>query len=52
MAPTVLFIRNEHIATEAMLGDAFVESGYEVATFDVVPPADTGQLAPSGTTTS
>lgn len=41
MAPTVLFIRNEHIATEAMLGDAFVESGYEVATFDVVPPAGT-----------
>ena len=38
MAPTVLFLRNEHIATEAMLGDAFVDSGYEVATFDVVPP--------------
>lgn len=37
MAPTVLFLRNEHIATEAMLGEAFAECGFDVATFDVVP---------------
>ena len=37
MAPTVLFIRNEHLATEAMLGDAFTESGFDVETFAVVP---------------
>lgn len=37
MAPTVLFIRNEHLAAEAMLGDAFAECGFEVQTFDVVP---------------
>jgi GMP synthase-like glutamine amidotransferase len=37
MTRTVLFIRNEHLATEAMLGEAFVECGYEIATFDVVP---------------
>ena len=37
MAPTVLFIRNEHLASEAMLGDAFTECGFEVQTFDVVP---------------
>src|SRR5687768_17316564 len=38
VAPTVLFIRNEHLATEAMLGDAFTESGFDVETFTVVPP--------------
>jgi GMP synthase-like glutamine amidotransferase len=38
VAPTVLFIRNEHLATEAMLGDAFAECGFDVRTFDVVPP--------------
>lgn len=38
MAPTVLFIRNEHLATEAMLGEAFTECGFDVASFDVVPP--------------
>ncbi|KAA0083675.1 type 1 glutamine amidotransferase [Mycolicibacterium sp. P9-64] len=37
MAPTVLFIRNEHLATEAMLGDAFTECGFDVETFAVVP---------------
>lgn len=37
MTRTVLFIRNEHLATEAMLGEAFDECGYEIATFDVVP---------------
>jgi GMP synthase-like glutamine amidotransferase len=37
MAPQVLFIYNEHQATEAMLGEAFTECGYDVATFTVVP---------------
>jgi GMP synthase-like glutamine amidotransferase len=37
VAPTVLFIRNEHLATEAMLGDAFTECGFDVETFSVVP---------------
>lgn len=37
MAPRVLFLRNEHIATEALLGEAFTEHGFDVETFDVVP---------------
>jgi len=37
MAPQVLFIHNEHLATEAMLGEAFTECGYDVTTFGVVP---------------
>ncbi len=37
MAPQVLFIHNEHLATEGLLGDAFTECGYDVATFGVVP---------------
>jgi GMP synthase-like glutamine amidotransferase len=37
MAPQVLFIYNEHLATEGLLGEAFTESGYDVATFEVVP---------------
>ena len=37
VAPTVLFIRNEHLATEAMLGEAFTECGFDVQTFEVVP---------------
>jgi len=37
MAPQVLFIHNEHLATEALLGEAFTECGYDVATFNVVP---------------
>ncbi|MBX7431690.1 type 1 glutamine amidotransferase [Mycobacterium sp. Y57] len=38
VAPKVLFLRNEHLATEALLGDAFVDHGYDVETFEVVPP--------------
>jgi GMP synthase-like glutamine amidotransferase len=38
VAPTVLFIYNEHLATEGLLGDAFAECGYDIATFEVVPP--------------
>jgi GMP synthase-like glutamine amidotransferase len=37
VTPKVLFLVNEHLATEALLGDAFIESGYDVDAFDVVP---------------
>jgi GMP synthase-like glutamine amidotransferase len=37
MAPKVLFIYNEHLATEGLLGEAFTECGYDVETFEVVP---------------
>ncbi|WP_123025844.1 type 1 glutamine amidotransferase [Mycolicibacterium stellerae] len=37
MAPQVLFIHNEHLATEGLLGEAFTECGYDVSTFSVVP---------------
>lgn len=38
MAPTVLFVRNESIATEAMLGEAFADCGFDIATLDVARP--------------
>jgi GMP synthase-like glutamine amidotransferase len=38
VAPTVLFVRNESIAAEAMLGEAFADAGYDVATLDVARP--------------
>lgn len=37
VASKVLFLLNEHIATEALLGDAFAEHGFDVDTFEVVP---------------
>ena len=37
VAPKVLFIYKEHLATEALLGDAFTECGFDVDTFEVVP---------------
>ncbi len=37
MAPKVLFIYNDPSAPEALLGDVFVEQGYDVDTFMVVP---------------
>ena len=37
VAPKVLFLRNEHLATEALLGDAFAEHGFDVEAFEVVP---------------
>lgn len=37
VAPRVLFLRNEHMATEALLGEAFAEEGFDVETFEVVP---------------
>jgi GMP synthase-like glutamine amidotransferase len=39
VAPKVLFIRNEHLATEALLGDAFAEFGFDVDSLEVVPAA-------------
>lgn len=37
VAPTVLFICNDDLATEAMLGEAFADCGFDIATFEVVP---------------
>jgi GMP synthase-like glutamine amidotransferase len=37
VAPKVLFLLNEHMATEALLGEAFAEHGFDVDTFEVVP---------------
>jgi GMP synthase-like glutamine amidotransferase len=39
VAPKVLFIVNEHLATEALLGEAFTEYGFDVDTLEVVPAA-------------
>lgn len=36
MAPKVLFIHNDRIAPEALLGEAFTENGFDVDTFEVV----------------
>jgi GMP synthase-like glutamine amidotransferase len=36
VAPQVLFVRNDPVAPEALLGEVFTEFGFEVATFDVV----------------
>ncbi|KUI37823.1 glutamine amidotransferase [Mycobacterium sp. IS-1590] len=33
----VLFLYNEHIAPEGLLGEAFVDEGFDVHTFEVVP---------------
>jgi GMP synthase-like glutamine amidotransferase len=33
----VLFIYNEHLATEALLGEAFADNGFDIDTFEVVP---------------
>lgn len=50
MAPTVLFIHNEHLATEALLGDAFTEHGFDVETFAVVPAERVDEPATVGVT--
>lgn len=49
VTPKVLFLRNDPLATEALLADAFAEHGYDVETFDVVP-ADRAHL-PAGAVT-
>ncbi|KUI33365.1 glutamine amidotransferase [Mycobacterium sp. IS-1496] len=38
MTPRVLFLYNDPVATEALLGDAFTDAGFDVDTFTVVPP--------------
>ncbi|MBB2992577.1 GMP synthase-like glutamine amidotransferase [Mycolicibacterium iranicum] len=45
MARKVLFLLNEYIATQALLGDAFAEQGFDVDTFAVVPAAKAGNPA-------
>jgi GMP synthase-like glutamine amidotransferase len=45
VAKKVLFLYNDPIAPEAMLGDAFTECGYDVETFEVVPAARIEDLA-------
>lgn len=37
VARQVLFLRNDPTAPEALLGEVFAESGFDVGTFDVVP---------------
>ncbi len=37
MTSKVLFLHNEHLATEGLLGEAFSEEGFDVDTFGVVP---------------
>jgi GMP synthase-like glutamine amidotransferase len=45
VAPKVLFLCNEHLATEALLGDAFTDQGFDVEVFEVVPAARVGDPA-------
>lgn len=45
VAARVLFLLNEHIATEALLGEAFADYGFDVETFDVVPAERTDDPA-------
>jgi GMP synthase-like glutamine amidotransferase len=37
VAPKVLFLVNEHLATEGLLGEAFADHGFDVDLFEVVP---------------
>jgi GMP synthase-like glutamine amidotransferase len=37
VAGTVLFVCNEHLATDALLGEAFDEQGFGIESFEVVP---------------
>jgi GMP synthase-like glutamine amidotransferase len=45
VAKTVLFLYNDPTAPEALLGDAFTECGYDVATFEVVTAAQAADPA-------
>jgi len=45
VAPTVLFLYNDPIATEAMLGEAFTDAGFDVHSFEVVPASRTADPA-------
>ncbi len=37
VAAKVLFLYNEHLATEGLLGEAFADRGFDIDTFEVVP---------------
>ncbi|BBY15427.1 type 1 glutamine amidotransferase [Mycolicibacterium litorale] len=37
MTPRVLFLHNDPVATEALLGEAFSDAGFDIDTFTVVP---------------
>lgn len=41
----MLFLYNDPVATEAMLGEAFTDAGYDVRTFEVVPASCTADPA-------
>jgi GMP synthase-like glutamine amidotransferase len=45
VASKVLFLLNEHLATEALLGDAFTDHGFDIDTFEVVPAERAGHPA-------
>ena len=45
MPRTVLFLYNDPTAPEGLLGEVFAESGFDVGTFDVVPPDRAGDPA-------
>ncbi len=45
VASKVLFLLNEHLATEALLGEAFAEHGFDIDTFEVVPAERAGHPA-------
>jgi len=45
VAPKVLFIYNDPIAPEALLGEVFTEQGFDVDTFNVVPVDQTAAPA-------
>lgn len=45
VASKVLFLLNEHLATPALLGDAFAEHGFDIDTFEVVPAERAGHPA-------
>ncbi len=45
MAPKVLFIYNDPIAPEALLGEVFTEHGFDVNTFTVVTPEQADEPA-------
>ncbi|MGB3485306.1 MAG: type 1 glutamine amidotransferase [Mycobacterium sp.] len=45
MAPQVLFIYNDPIAPEALLGEVFAERGFDIDTFNVVPTDQIGDPA-------
>lgn len=45
MTARVLFVRNDPTAPEALLGPVFAEFGFDIDTFDVLPPSRPGDFA-------